>query len=65
MSYLFIILGVLSRLIPHPANFTPILAIALFGGTYLNKKTALWVPLVALIISDLFLGTIGVVLFFC
>jgi len=62
MAYLFVILGVLSRLIPHPANFTPILAIALFGGTYLNKKTALWVPLVALIISDLFLGTYSIVL---
>lgn|SRR5574341_1627611 len=57
MAYLFVIIGVLARLIPHPVNFAPILAIALFGGTYLNKKTALWVPLAALFISDLFLGT--------
>jgi len=57
MAYLFVVIGVLARLIPHPVNFAPILAIALFGGTYLNRKTALWVPLLALIISDLFLGT--------
>src|SRR4030067_2617217 len=57
MAYLFLIIGVLFRLIPHPVNFAPILAIALFGGTYLNRKTALWVPMSALIISDLFLGT--------
>ena len=57
MAYLFVIIGVLARLIPHPVNFAPILAIALFGGTYLNRKTALWVPLLALVISDLFLGT--------
>src|SRR3990172_92758 len=57
MVYLFVIIGVLARLIPHPVNFAPILAIALFGGTYLNRKTALWVPLLALVISDLFLGT--------
>ena len=29
----FIVLGVLIRLLPHPPNFTPILGIALFGGT--------------------------------
>lgn len=57
MAYLFVVIGVLARLIPHPVNFAPILAIALFGGTYLNRKTALWVPLLALVISDLFLGT--------
>ncbi|OGC79774.1 MAG: hypothetical protein A2145_05765 [candidate division Zixibacteria bacterium RBG_16_40_9] len=62
MAYLFVIIGVLARLIPHPVNFAPILAMALFGGTYLNKKTALWVPLLALIISDFFLGTYSPVL---
>ena len=62
MAYLFVIIGVLFRLIPHPVNFAPILAIALFGGTYLNRKTALWVPMSALIISDLFLGTYSPIL---
>ena len=27
-----------ARLIPHPPNFAPIAAMALFGGAYFNKK---------------------------
>ena len=51
-----ILMGVLSRLMPHPPNFTPIMVIALFGGVYLSKKIALAVPLAAMIISDMFIG---------
>jgi len=51
-----ILAAALSRLLPHPANFTPILAIALAGGVYLDKRIALVIPLAALIISDLFIG---------
>jgi hypothetical protein len=61
MSFLlplaFIILGLLFRVIPHPANFSPIFAIALFGGTYFaDKRLALIIPIVALFLSDLFIG---------
>jgi hypothetical protein len=51
-----ILLAVLSRLLPHPLNFTPIAAIALFGGVYLDKKHTFIVPLAALLISDYFIG---------
>jgi hypothetical protein len=51
-----IVFAVVLRLLPHPPNIAPIAAMALFGGTYLNKKYALIVPLVAMFISDLFLG---------
>jgi len=45
------------RLIPHPPNFTPIAAMALFGGAYFsNKKTAFAIPLIAMYLSDLVLG---------
>jgi hypothetical protein len=45
------------RLIPHPPNFTPIEAMALFGGTYLvDKRSAFAVPLLAMYLSDLLLG---------
>lgn len=54
--FLIIGIAVVLRLIPHPANFAPIGAMALFGGTYLNKKYALAVPLFAMFVSDLFLG---------
>ena len=53
---LIIGIAVVLRLIPHPPNVAPIAAMALFGGVYLNKKYALIVPLIALFISDLFLG---------
>src|SRR5207247_2925737 len=43
-----------SRLIPHPPNFTPIAAIALFGGAqFSSKRAALLVPLAGLFLSDL------------
>jgi len=48
--------GAVIRLLPHPPNFTPIAATALFGGAYLNKKYAFIVPLVAMFASDIFLG---------
>jgi len=45
------------RLLPHPPNFAPIAAMALFGGAYFNKKWAAFlVPLAAMFITDLILG---------
>lgn len=55
--------AILLRLLPHPPNIAPIAAMALFGGFYLNKKYALIVPLIALLISDLFLGFYSVMPF--
>ena len=46
-----------ARLLPHPPNFTPIGAMALFGGVYfVRKETAFIVPLTAMFLSDLVLG---------
>ena len=53
------IIGVLtlSRLIPHPPNFTPILGMAVFSGAIINRRlVAYLIPLVAMLISDLYLG---------
>lgn len=45
------------RLIPHPPNFTPIAAMALFGGAYFNKKSfAFAVPLAAMFLTDAIIG---------
>ena len=52
-----ILAAAIIRLLPHPPNFTPIFAMALFGGTYINnKKMALLVPLATMLVSDLFIG---------
>tara|TARA_X000001036_G_scaffold293223_1_gene272512 strand:+ start:142 stop:642 length:501 start_codon:yes stop_codon:yes gene_type:complete len=54
---ILIIFGIISRIIPHPPNFSPVTAIALFGGlNFSNKKIAFIIPLLILIISDFFLG---------
>ena len=48
----FIISAILLRLLPHVPNFAPITAIALFGGAYLGRRTALILPLAIMIFSD-------------
>lgn len=53
---LIILIAISLRLAPHPPNFAPIAAMALFGGAYLNKRYALIVPLLAMLASDFFLG---------
>lgn len=51
-----IALCVYMRVLPHPANFAPVAAVAIFGGAVLPRKFALWVPLLAMIISDAIIG---------
>ena len=58
-SSILILIAILafSRLIPHPPNFTPLLGMAVFAGAMLDKKLlAFMVPLIAMFLSDLFLG---------
>ena len=52
LTIFMIIGGALLRLVPHIANFAPISATALFGGSYLNKKFAILVPLTIVAVSD-------------
>lgn len=58
-AVLIIVFGTLSRLIPHPANFAPIVAMSLFSGVYLPRVFAFIVPLIAVFVSDIFLGFYG------
>lgn len=45
------------RIAPHPWNFTPVGAMALFSGAVLkDRRLAFLVPLVALFAGDLFIG---------
>lgn len=49
-----------TRLVPHPPNLASITAVALFGGAYLsNRRLAFFIPLAALLLSDLVLGFYG------
>jgi hypothetical protein len=49
-----VFLVALTRLLPHPPNFTPIGAVALFGAAHFaNKWLAFLIPLAAMVLSDL------------
>ena len=56
LAVAILIIGILSRLVLHSANFTPVFALALFGGMYLKKKHALYVPLALMVVSDFIIG---------
>lgn len=56
LALLIITFGIFSRVILHAPNFTPVLALALFGGMYLKGRQAFWVPLVLMVASDLIVG---------
>ncbi len=54
----FAVFSIVLRLLPHPPNFAPIAALALFCGVY-AAKTSRWfllAPLVAMFLSDLAIG---------
>ena len=53
---LYIIVGVVGRLIPHPANFTPVTNLCLFSGSKLRKRYALPLMFVLLALSDMLLA---------
>lgn len=54
---LIIVATAFSRLIPHPSNFSPLVAVALFGGAYYSKKlTSYLIPLLSIWLSDVVLN---------
>lgn len=58
LSIILVGFGIFFRLIPHAPNIAPIGALMLFGGAYLPKKL-LFLPFIALVISDFFIGFYG------
>ena len=56
IALILIVLGTLFRVLPHPDNFTPTMAIALFSGAVLPASLALVVPLLLMMASDLLIG---------
>jgi hypothetical protein len=52
-----IVLAAVVRLIPHPPNFTPVGAMAIFAGAvFADRRLALVAPLAALLLGDLVTG---------
>lgn len=47
----------MTRLLPHPANFSPVMAAALFGSAvFANRYLGLTIALAAMAVSDIFLS---------
>ena len=53
---LLVLLGVVTRLVPHPPNFTPILSIALLSGFYFKNRFSIMIPISIMLFSDIFIG---------
>lgn len=51
-----VFVAIVLRLIPHPPNFAPIGALALFSGAHMSKRAAIIISLSAMFVSDIFLG---------
>lgn len=51
-AVLLVLLGALSRLLPHPPNFVAMGALALYAGARLPRRWAIAVPLAAMALSD-------------
>jgi hypothetical protein len=50
-------LGACARLVPHPWNFTPMMAIGLYAGAKSERlRTGIFATLLALLVSDALLG---------
>lgn len=56
LAFIILVSGVLSRSFDHAPNFTPTIALALFGGVYLPRKYAFIVPVLFMLLSDVLLG---------
>ena len=57
LALVIIAIAAALRIAPHPWNFTPVGAMALFSGAVIkNRRLAFVVPLLALFLGDVFIG---------
>jgi hypothetical protein len=57
IAALMVFLAAVLRILPHPWNFTPVGAMAIFSGSlFRNRWVAFLLPLTALFAGDLFVG---------
>jgi hypothetical protein len=57
LALTLVVVGVILRVMPHPWNFAPIGAIALFGGARFDRRYfAIGIPLLTMFVGDAFIG---------
>ena len=57
-----IVIGIITRFIPHPPNFTPILSFALLSGVYSKNNLGIFIPISIMLFSDMVLGSHGAII---
>ncbi|MCA9130428.1 MAG: hypothetical protein KDB22_25240 [Planctomycetales bacterium] len=60
IAFAFFIGAMLLRFVPHPPNFTPVAAMALFAGCYLSGVTGMVFALGAMAFSDFVGNSLGI-----
>ena len=63
LAFAILFFGVMSRIFIHWPNFTPVIALALFGGLYLGKTRGWVMPLLLMVVSDLIIGLHATIFF--
>lgn len=48
--------GIISRFLPHPANFAPLIAVAIFASYYFGLRYSAAAVLAIMLLSDIFIG---------
>jgi hypothetical protein len=57
LAFALVAFGVILRVAPHPWNFAPVGAIALFAGAHFERRSfGILVPLLTMFLGDLFIG---------
>ena len=52
-----ILIAAFTRFIPHPPNFTPIMAMSIFGGVlFKDKRLAFAIPIATMLLTDAIIG---------
>jgi hypothetical protein len=57
-AYVFVLLAILSRLVPHPNNLTSTITAAVFSGVNFSRRQALLLSLSGLLLTDIILAVI-------
>lgn len=63
LALALVLIGTLPRFLPHPPNFAPVAAVALFAGAHLPRRWGVVVPLAVMVLSDAVIGFHNLVLF--
>ena len=56
LALIIISFGILSRVVVHTPNFSPVLSMAFLAGMYLKGRQSVLVPLALMVISDFIIG---------